>query len=144
MAKKKTASSKKTVKKAAAKKAASKSTAKRARRAAAAPKPAPKKSAAKKSTAKKKASSRRKAAPSNEIRLPKMQAAWFDAGRSLDGNSLLKNQVEHFLELERGFPEELRSGLTLESIQTEGQAADYIRRVTLLLHRYSKPQAQGG
>ena len=123
----------------------SKKAAKTVKRKTATVKTAPNKSASKKRAFQKRSGSRGKSAlPANAIRLPKMQKTWFDADRSLEGNSLLKNQVEHFHELEQGFPKEQRSGIPLESIETEGQAADYIRRVTLLLHRHAKPQAQGG
>jgi hypothetical protein len=54
--------------------------------------------------------------------------------RLLVKNSLLQNQVKHFLELEKTLPPEKRTGTAPGSITTEGRAAEYIRKMTDILH----------
>jgi hypothetical protein len=54
--------------------------------------------------------------------------------RPLAKNSLLTNQVNHLLELEKTFPPDKQTGTDPESITTEGRAAEYIRKMTDILH----------
>jgi hypothetical protein len=54
--------------------------------------------------------------------------------RLLVKNSLLLNQVKHLLELEKAFPPEKQTGTDPQSITTEGRAAEYIRKMTDILH----------
>ena len=44
------------------------------------------------------------AEPSNVIRVPKPSRGSFNMERPLEKNSLLMNQVKHFLALEKAFP----------------------------------------
>ncbi|MBZ5633281.1 MAG: hypothetical protein LAO55_09140 [Acidobacteriia bacterium] len=74
------------------------------------------------------------AEPSNAIRIPKPSRSSFNMDRLLEKNSLLLNQVKHFLELEKTFPPEKRTGTDPKSITTEGRAAEYIRKMTDILH----------
>ena len=74
---------------------------------------------------------------SNVIRIPKPSRGSFNMDRPLAKNSLLMNQVKHFLALEKALPSEKRTGVAPESITTEGRAAEYIRKMTDILH----PQA---
>ena len=74
------------------------------------------------------------AGPSNVIRVPKPSRSSFNMERLLVKNSLLLNQVKHLLELEKTFPPEKRTGTAPESITTEGRAAEYIRKMTDILH----------
>ncbi len=69
------------------------------------------------------------------IRVPKPARSSYQPHRLLSKNTLLQNQVKHFKELEKDFPPEHRTGISHESIQTEGQAAEYIRRMTGKLHK---------
>ena len=69
------------------------------------------------------------------IRVPKPARSSYQPHRLLGKNTLLKNQVKHFHELEKRLPPEQQTGIALESIQTEGHAAEYIRRMTEKLHR---------
>lgn len=79
------------------------------------------------------------ATPSNVIRVPKPAAGAFNPARPLAKNTLLLNQVKHFHRLELDLPVDRRTGIALETIQTEGQASEYIRKMTAILH----PQAAG-
>jgi hypothetical protein len=74
------------------------------------------------------------AIPSNVIRIPKPSSKSFNMDRPLAKNSLLMNQVKHLLELEKRFPPQKRTGTDPRSITTEGSAADYIRKMTAILH----------
>ena len=74
------------------------------------------------------------AEPSNEIRVPKPSRGSFNLERPLAKNSLLMNQVKHFLALEKALPREKQTGVAPESITTEGRAAEYIRKMTDILH----------
>jgi hypothetical protein len=74
------------------------------------------------------------ATPSNVIRIPKPSRSSFNMERPLAKNSLLQNQVKHLLELEKTFPPEKQTGTDPKSITTEGRAAEYIRRMTNILH----------
>ncbi len=74
------------------------------------------------------------AEPSNTIRVPKPSPRSFNMERPLAKNSLLLNQVKHFLAVEKTLPPEKRSGTDPNSITTEGRAAEYIRKMTEILH----------
>jgi len=75
--------------------------------------------------------------PSNIVRVPKPARTAYNPKRPLAGNTLLKSQVEHLNKLELALPPPQRTGIDPASIQTEGQAAAYIRKITAILH----PQA---
>jgi hypothetical protein len=66
------------------------------------------------------------------IKVPKPQAGSFNKNRPL--SALLKNQILHLHEVEKKFPPSKHSGVYINAIKTEGEAADYIRRVTARLH----------
>jgi hypothetical protein len=70
------------------------------------------------------------------IRVPKPPRSSYQPHRPLSKNTLLLNQVKHFREVEKGLPPEHQSGMAHEEIATEGQAAEYIRRITEKLHRH--------
>jgi hypothetical protein len=74
------------------------------------------------------------ASPSNQIRVPRPSARSFNIQRPLAKNTLLQNQVNHFLEVEKRLPPEKRTGTDPKSITTEGSAAEYIRKMTNVLH----------
>lgn len=105
---------------------------------------AAKKPAAKKVVFKKKAAAPRKkvaALPENAVRVPKPAKSSYNAKRDLKRNALLANQVMHFHKIEEELPARQRSGVSLEDIKTEGQAADFIKQVTLRLHKQKKGKA---
>jgi hypothetical protein len=74
------------------------------------------------------------ATPPNVILVPKPSTSAFNPHRLLAKNTLLLNQVEHFHKLELEFAPEKRTGVDFESIKTEGQAGEYIRKMTEILH----------
>jgi hypothetical protein len=69
------------------------------------------------------------------IRVPKPARTSYQPNRLLAKNTLLQNHVKHFRELERQLPPEQQTGIQLDAIETEGQAAEYIRRMTEKLRR---------
>jgi hypothetical protein len=69
------------------------------------------------------------------VRVPKPARSSYQPHRLLAKNVLLQSQVKHFREMEKQLPPEHQSGIDSEKIQTEGEAADYIRRVTQKLHQ---------
>lgn len=74
-------------------------------------------------------------APSlNHVRVPKPSPDSFNKNRPVSKNALLENQVKHFHELETRLLEQLQNGIRFEDVRTEGDAAEYIRRMTAILH----------
>ena len=70
----------------------------------------------------------------NHVRVPKPAHTSFNKARLLKSNTLLKNQVDHFHELEGRLLAELQTGIQYEAVVTEGDAAEYIRKMTTILH----------
>ena len=70
----------------------------------------------------------------NSIQVPKPSRTAYNPDRPLEKNALIQAQVKHFREAETRLPENLRSGVDVDAIATEGQAADYIRKVTRAIH----------
>jgi len=66
------------------------------------------------------------------IKVPKPQEGSFNKNRSV--SALLRNQILHMHEVERKFPPSRHSGVYINEIKTEGEAADYIQKVTARLH----------
>jgi hypothetical protein len=50
-------------------------------------------------------------------------------------SSLLTTQIEHFYLAEKRLPLEYRTGIYVNAISTEAEAANYIRKVTDAIHR---------
>lgn len=82
------------------------------------------------------------ATTSNVVTVPKPNAKSFNKHRLLEKNALIKNQVLHFREIEKTLPPEQQSGMNFDDIKTEGQAAEYIAKLTKFLH--GKPRTAGG
>lgn len=61
-------------------------------------------------------------------------------------STLLKNQIRHLLEAEFQLPVRLQTNIYVNAIKTEGEAADYIQRVTKALHKAHgvEPRGAGG
>jgi hypothetical protein len=74
------------------------------------------------------------ATPANVIHVPRPSPGSFDKNRPLSRNALLQAQVQHFQEAERHLPPERQSGIDPAAIRTEGEAAEYVRRITFALH----------
>jgi hypothetical protein len=74
------------------------------------------------------------ATPSNAILVPKPSKTSYNPNRPLEKNTLLLNQLKHFREAEKKLPAEKQTGIDIGFIKTEAQAADYVRKVTAILH----------
>jgi hypothetical protein len=66
------------------------------------------------------------------IKVPRPPQSAFNKNRPV--SALLKNQILHLHEVEKKFPPAHHSGMYINAITTEGEAADYIRKVTARLH----------
>jgi len=66
------------------------------------------------------------------IHVPRPPKSAYDPDRPI--SSLLKAQVEHLREAESKLPLRYRSERYIKAIQTEGEAAEYIREVTEAIH----------
>jgi len=75
---------------------------------------------------------------SNIIRVPKPNPKSYNPDRPLEKNTLLLNQVKHFLVLEKTLPPEQQTGTKLEDLKTEAHASEYAAKVTAIFH----PQVQ--
>jgi hypothetical protein len=74
------------------------------------------------------------ATPSNAILVPKAARSSYNPHRPLAKNTLLLNQVKHFREVEKTLAAGQQTGVDIDSIKTEAQAGDYIRKMTAILH----------
>jgi hypothetical protein len=68
------------------------------------------------------------------VEVPKPAEGSYDPTRPLSKNTLLQHQVRHFQLLEQTLPRHRRSGHDYQSIVTEGDAAEYLRKMTAILH----------
>jgi hypothetical protein len=73
------------------------------------------------------------ATPSNVIHVPRPPSSSYNPNRPLAKNTLILSQVKHFREIEKALPPDKQTGIDLESITTEGRAAEYIRALTTAL-----------
>jgi hypothetical protein len=73
------------------------------------------------------------AMPSNVIHVPRPPSSSYNPNRPLAKNTLILSQVKHFHKIEQELPPDKQTGIDLESITTEGKAAEYIRALTLAL-----------
>jgi len=79
------------------------------------------------------------------IRVPKPPASAFNKERRV--SSLLRAHMEHLQRAEFRLPAELQTNIYINAIKTEGEAADYIGKVTARLHKAhagtGAPRAKG-
>jgi hypothetical protein len=66
------------------------------------------------------------------IHVPRPPKSAHDPSRP--ANTLLKAQIEHLQEAEWKLPIENQSNIYVNAIQTEGEAAEYIQKVTEAIH----------
>src|SRR5437660_8966615 len=66
------------------------------------------------------------------IKVPRPPKGSFNKDRRI--SDLLRSQLRHLHEAEQTLPHHHRSGRDIEAIVTEGEAAEYIRKVTARLH----------
>lgn len=71
------------------------------------------------------------------IHVPRPSKSAANQGRPV--SDLLKMQILHLHEVEKKFPPRMHSGIYINDIKTEGQAAEYIRHVTAVLHPQGAP-----
>ena len=67
------------------------------------------------------------------IEVPKPPKSAWNPNRPV--STLLKSQVEHLFEAERRLPHKYKTQIYINAIKTEGEAADYIQKVTVAIHR---------
>ena len=77
----------------------------------------------------------------NIVVVPKPSKSAYNPDRTLDRRSLLLNQVRQFQHLEQSLPAAERTGLQCP-VETEGQAAEYLRKMTELMHERTKPRVR--
>ncbi|MEP7352525.1 MAG: hypothetical protein ABI824_04770 [Acidobacteriota bacterium] len=94
---------------------------------------AKKKAAAKNATPKRPAKKTEAKGP-QRIVVPKPARGAYNPNRPLAGNQLLIDQIAHFRKVQRKVHPERFSGMAPEQIATEGQAAEYIRKMSAILH----------
>lgn len=70
------------------------------------------------------------------IQVPRPPARAFNPSRPLSGNSLLQAQVQHFHELNQQLPVEHKEDVAPHQVTTEGEAGEYIRKMTARLHAH--------
>src|SRR3954451_14599493 len=72
--------------------------------------------------------------PENIIEVPQPAPGSYDPNRPVSKNTLLLHQVRHFQLLEQTLPMSFRSGHVHQAIVTEGNAAEYLQKMTAKLH----------
>jgi hypothetical protein len=75
----------------------------------------------------------------NVVVVPKPSAAAYNPDRMLARNSLLMNQVRQFQHVEQQRAKGTRSSHDATKVETEGQAAEYVKKMTALMHERGKP-----
>ena len=70
-----------------------------------------------------------------KVRVPRPAPGSFHKHRPV--SDLLRRQVEHFREAERQLPADRQTGIPIDSIRLEHEAAAYIGKVTAALHEQS-------
>jgi hypothetical protein len=68
------------------------------------------------------------------IKYPKPSKDSYNPNRPLSKNTLLENQVKHFMKVEKQLPPEKRTGMDHARIKTEAHASEYVERMTAILH----------
>lgn len=66
------------------------------------------------------------------IKVPRPPATAFDKARSV--SSLLRSHLQHMQKAEFQLPANMQTNVYINAIKTEGEAANYIRKVTERLH----------
>ena len=70
------------------------------------------------------------------IDVPPVEKEAYNPDRPISG--LIQMQLIHLSTAERTLPPQQRTGINIATLHTEGQAAEYIRRVTAMLHPAGK------
>src|SRR5579864_2552287 len=75
------------------------------------------------------------------IRVPRPPKSAMNPNRPV--NTLLRNQIQHMQEAEFRLPVKLQTNVYINAIKTEGEAAEYIQRVTQALHKAHAVEPRG-
>jgi hypothetical protein len=75
------------------------------------------------------------ATPAPIVIVPKPNRGAYNPNRPLRSNALVAAQVQHFAEADKNLPPEFQTRVDPASIQTEGEAAAYVRKVTEAIHK---------
>ena len=75
------------------------------------------------------------------IQVPKPPKSAWNPDRPLP--TLVKSQVEQLYDAEKRLPHKYKSQIYINAIQTEGEAAEYIRKVTAAIHKAHEDAAAG-
>ena len=67
------------------------------------------------------------------IKVPRPPQSAVDKDRPM--SALLRSQIEHLQEAEFRLPAKHQTNIYINAVKTEGEAADYIRRVTEAVHK---------
>jgi hypothetical protein len=67
------------------------------------------------------------------IKVPRPPASAFNKDRPV--SSLLRSQLEHLQRAEFRLPANQQTNIYINAIKTEGEAADYMRKVTTAIHK---------
>lgn|SRR5262249_45036808 len=70
------------------------------------------------------------------IKVPKPAKGSFDKNRPV--SELIKHQLRHWHEVEKHLPHHHRTARNIEEIKTEGEASEYLKRVTARVHIQGK------
>ena len=70
------------------------------------------------------------------IDVPKVEKKAYNPDRPISG--LIHMQLVHLSTAEQTLPPKQRTGINIAMLHTEGQAAEYIQKVTAMLHRAGK------
>jgi hypothetical protein len=68
------------------------------------------------------------------VEVPRPAEGSYDPTRPLSKNTFLRHQDRHFQLLEQTLPQHRRPGHDHQGIVTAGDAAEYLRKMTALLH----------
>src|SRR5689334_14561019 len=74
--------------------------------------------------------------PMRMIDVPAVEKEAYNPDRPISG--LIQMQLVHLSTAENGLPPKRRTGINIATLHTEGQAAEYIQKVTAELHRAGK------
>ena len=70
--------------------------------------------------------------------MPQPAPGSYNPNRPLAKNTLLQYQVKHYSKVEQKLPPEQRTGVDPAVLKTEGEASEYIRKITAALHPLRK------
>jgi hypothetical protein len=70
------------------------------------------------------------------IDVPEVEKEAYNPGRPISG--LIQMQLIHLSTAEQTLPPKQRTGINISTLHSEGQAAEYIQKITAMLHEVGK------